>query len=48
MLKKTASFSLLVAAVSVAVIAPAQAGKVYGNYGQGGGQYDGGQYDNSQ
>jgi surface antigen len=44
-LKKSASFSLLVAAVSVAVIAPAQAGKVYGNYGQGAGQYGNGQQD---
>ena len=35
MLKKTVSFSLVLAAVSMAVIAPAQAGRVYGNYGQG-------------
>ena len=46
-LKKTASFSLLVAAVSVAVIAPAQAGKVYGNYGQGNGQQDSGYYEDN-
>lgn len=45
-LKKSASFSLLVAAVSVAVIAPAQAGKVYGNYGQGS-QQDSGYYQDS-
>jgi len=46
-LKKSASFSLLVAAVSLAVIAPAQAGKVYGNYGQADDQYDSGYYQDS-
>jgi hypothetical protein len=44
-LKKSVSFSLVVAAISVAAIAPAQAGKVYGNYGQGSGQYGSGQQD---